>query len=138
MPNIGDWYIVSLKKAHLEWGSHRHKFNRPGIIYGEGYIQIPADVAYDFNIYNSNNPYGANVYYDCTSYDGYYTGTLLAQGNQGNPFYAKQFSEYDDLKAVGYWYYQVNAVIGDYIKVVFTSPSDVIIEHSTTKNGFHI
>jgi hypothetical protein len=138
MPRAGDSYVVALKKAHLEWGSHRHTFSRPGIIYGEGYIKIPAPIAYDYEIYNSNNPYGANIYYDCSSYDGLYSGVLLAQGNQSNPVFAKQFSEYDDLKAIGYWYYQVNAAVGDFVKLVFTSPSDIIIEHSTTRSGFNI
>jgi len=134
MPRAGDSFVVKLKKAHLEWGSHRHKFNRPGIIYGEGYIQIPADVAYAYDIYNQHNRYGANAYYECSSYDGHYSGVMLAQGNQSDPNYAKQFSEFDDLKAIGYWYYQVGANIGDYVKVVFTSPTGMIIEHSPTNN----
>ena len=138
MPRAGDSYIVILKKAHLEWVSHRHRFSRPGIIYGESYIQIPARFAYDYDIYNSNNPYGANIHYDCASYDGFYSGVLLAQGNQSDPIYAKQFSEFDDLKAIGYWYYQVNAMIGDFVKLVFVSPTEIIIEHSKTRTGFHI
>jgi len=138
MPQAGDSYVVQLKRAHLEWGSHRHKFSRPGVIYGEGYIKIPATFAYDYDIYNNNNPYCANTYYDCTSYDGHYSGVLLAQGNQKDRIYAKQFSEFDNLKAIGHWYYQVGADVGDYVKVVFTSPSDVVIEHSVTRNGFHI
>jgi len=138
MPKPGDSFIVQLKKAHLEWGSHRHTYTRPGLIYGEGYIQIPAKFAYSYGIFNSNNTCGANIRYNCISFDKYYSGTLLAQGNQDNPIYAKQFSEFDDLKAIGYWYYQVGAVIGDFVKVAFTTPTDVVIEHSTTKSGFHI
>lgn len=81
--------------------------------------------------------FGANTYYDCVSYDGYYHGTLLAQGNQANVDYAKQFSEYDNLKGIGDWYDYVGAVEGDYVKVKFISPNSIIIEHSTTKY-FHI
>lgn len=138
MPRTGNSFIVELKRPHLEWGSHRHTYTRPGLIYGEGYIQIPSKYAYAYEIYNSNNPHNANTHYDCTSYDGYYSGTLLAQGNQNDPIYAKQFSGLDDLKAIGSWYYHVNANVGDFVKVVFTSPTDIIIEHCTTISGFHI
>ena len=37
MPNIGDNFITTLKKAHLEWGTYRHTLSR-GLIYGEGYL----------------------------------------------------------------------------------------------------
>lgn len=44
MAKRGDSYIVTLEKAHLEWGTHRYTGSR-GLVYGEGYIQIPANVA---------------------------------------------------------------------------------------------
>lgn len=33
-----------------------------------------------------------------------------------------------DLMALGYWYSQINAQIGDLIRVTFTSPADVVLE----------
>lgn len=35
MPKTGDTFTSTLKKAHLEWGSHRHTSTR-GTVYGEG------------------------------------------------------------------------------------------------------
>lgn len=140
MPKAGDAYIVKIKEAHIMWGEFhpsRHSHSRREI-YGEGYIQIPADIAYDYGIFNKNNPYRTNFIYDCRSYDGYYSGRLLAQGNQYDPIYAKQFSQEGNLKAIGDWYDYVGATSGDFVKVVFTSPSSMVIEHSTTVHGFHI
>ncbi len=51
MAKEGDSYRVELKKTHIEWGVYRHTDTRD-IIYGEGYIKIPADVARSFNITN--------------------------------------------------------------------------------------
>lgn len=140
MPQSGIFYIVEIMEAHIMWGEFhpsRHSHSRREI-YGEGYIQIPSKIAYRYGIFNKNNPFGANVRYNCTSYDGYYSGCLLAQGNQHDPIYAKQFSQEGDLKAIGDWYDYVGATTGDYVKVVFTSPTDMKIEHSLTPNGFHI
>lgn len=140
MPKAGDFYIVELKNAHLKWGEYHPSRHSPtrGTVYGEGYIKIPASKAYSFGIYNSNNPFGANTLYHCTSFDGHYEGVLLAQGNQADYNYAKQFSESGNLKGIGDWYYLVDADEGDFVKVKFISSSDIIIEHSKTKTGFHI
>lgn len=114
MPQAGDSFIVEIKEAHIMWGEFhpsRHSHSRREV-YGEGYIQIPAGSAYNYGIFNRNNPFGANVRYNCTSYDGYYNGRLLAQGNQGgDPNYAKQFSEEGNLKAIGDWYDYVGATV---------------------------
>lgn len=143
MARAGDSYVIQIKEAHLMWGAYhpsRHGISGEGRteVYGEGYIKIPAKEAYHFGVFNQNNPAGVTAYYNCVSYDGYYHGTLLAQGNQADPNYAKQFSEYDNLKAIGDWYHYVGAVAGDYVKVKFTSANSIIIEHSTTRTGFHI
>lgn len=133
-------YIVEIKEAHIMWGEYhpsRHSHSRREI-YGEGYIQIPSDVAYKFNIFNSNNPFGISARYYCTSYDSYYDGWLLAQGNQSNPIYAKQFAEEGNLKRIGDWYDYVGATAGDYVKVVFTPQNHIIIEHSIDRFSFHI
>lgn len=131
MAKCGDFYEITLKRPHLEWGSHRYTNSRE-IIYGEGYIPIPADIAYSYNIYNQKGTNGQdipgkNIYY-CHSADGLYNGTLRAQGNQGDSRYAKQFSGDKNLKAIGYWFYQINAGIGDRIRVTWTSPTEIVIE----------
>ena len=140
MPNTGDYYIVKILEPHIMWGEYHpsmHSHTRREI-YGEGYIKIPSNVAYDFQIFNHNNPFQANCLYSCTSYDKYYHGILLAQGNQSNDIYAKQFAEEGNLKGIGDWYDYVGADKGDYVKVVFTSPSDMLIEHSLDQHSFHI
>jgi hypothetical protein len=143
MANTGDSYIVQIKTAHLMWGEyHPSRHGIPGDgrmeIYGEGYIKIPANEAYRLGIMNQNNNMGIHAYYNCDSYDGFYQGLLLAQGNQSDPNYAKQFSQHGCLKAIGDWYDYVGAVDGDYVKVRFTSQDSIIIEHSKTRTGFHI
>ena len=140
MPNAGDSYTVKIKEAHIMWGQYhpsRHSHTRREI-YGEGYIKIPARVSYDLNIFNKSNPFGISARYHCTSYDSYYEGWLLAQGNQSNPIYAKQFAEEGNLKGIGDWYDYVGANVGDYIKVFFISPNRMIIEHSMNPYRFHI
>lgn len=131
MANRGDYYIVELERAHLEWGTHRYTDTRD-IIYGEGYIQIPARKAYDFNIYNSNGTGGNDVWgenlFRCTSRDGLFEGVLRAQGNQSDDRYAKQFSEDGNLKGIGRWYQRIGARVGDRIQVTWTSSTDIIIE----------
>lgn len=140
MPNPKDYFIVQLKEPHLMWGEFhpsRHSHSRREI-YGEGYIPIPANVAYSFGIFNKSNPFGISPIYYCTSYDNYYHGRLLAQGNQSDSHYAKQFAEEGNLKGLGDWYDYVGADVDDYVKVVFTSPNEILIEHSHSKYGFHI
>ena len=140
MAQKGDFYIVQLEEAHIMWGEFhpsRHSHSRREI-YGEGYIKIPSEKAYDFRIFNNNNPFGISTIYYCTSYDGYYSGNLLAQGNQSDPIYAKQFAEKGNLKGIGDWYDYVGADVGDFVKVVFTSPNKILIEHSKNISNFHI
>jgi hypothetical protein len=47
MPSAGDLFITTLLQPHLEWGEFRHTNSR-GIIIEEGYLQIPAEFAYEF------------------------------------------------------------------------------------------
>lgn len=128
MPKYGDTYNVELKKAHLEWGTHRHTSTR-GTIYGEGYLQIPIQHAKVFDIYNSNKV-NANTIYNCNSLDGFLKNVpLKASGSSYSGYpYAKQFQGSGDLKLIGDWYHYISAVVGDRIKVFFTSPTDMLIE----------
>ena len=82
-----------------------------------------------YNIYNDNLP-GANSRYDCTALNGHFNGILLAQGcSRSGETHAKQFAEQGDLKGIGRWYQSVNAQVGGFVKVVFTSPTSVTIEY---------
>lgn len=132
MAQVGDSYIVEIKKPHLEWGSYRHTESRD-IIYGEGYIQIPAQVSYSFKLFNSNNPntgLGYNLF-NCTSLDGKFQGILKSAGSQGpeeKRVFAKQFQGNGDLQAIGSWYQACGAEVGDEVKVTWTSPTDIVIE----------
>jgi hypothetical protein len=131
MANIG-YYIITLKKSHLEWGTHRYTSSR-GDVYGEGYIPIPLKAAKLLELYNSNATDGADMYgknlYHCTSKDGNYSGVLKAQGckTEGDIF-AKQFSGNNDLKSIGAWYKAINARIGDRVKVTITRNDAIEIE----------
>lgn len=131
MARTGNSYVVTMEKAHLEWGSYRHTDSR-GVVYGEGYILIPASYAREYELYNSNytdgqDTLGKNIFNFRTA-DGFLSGVLKSQGsrNAGN-IYAKQFSVDDDLKALGDWYAHVNMQVGDKVEVRFTSPTDIVI-----------
>lgn len=131
MANTGDSYIVTIKRPHLEWGEYRHTGSR-GIVYGEGYIKIPASEAYRFNLLN---PHGTNYQdiwgenlFNCVSADGSFRCILRAQGNQADWRFAKQFAGDNNLKAIGDWYYSMGAKEGDKVKVTWTSPTDIVIE----------
>jgi hypothetical protein len=122
MPKTGDSFVVELKEAHLNWGTHRYTNSRDQID-GEGYIQIPANIAYSLGISNGS-------VYNCTSSDGQYNHPLRASGNQSDPRYAKQFQSDGNLKLLGGWLHQVcNAKVGDRVKVRWTSPNDIIITY---------
>lgn len=131
MANVG-YYIITLKKAHLEWGTHRYTSSR-GDVYGEGYIPIPLEEAQLLKLYNSNATGGADIYgknlYYCTSRDGNYRGVLKAQGckTEGDIF-AKQFSGNNDLKSIGSWYAAISAKIGDRVKVTIMGNDTIEIE----------
>ena len=128
MPDAGDSFTITLNTSHLRWGTFRYT-NTRNRIYGEGYIPIPRRFARAFGIFNSNN-HDANIRYNCTSTDGFYNGVLLAQGcSQAHDIYAKQFAEEGNLKGIGAWYAHVNARVGSHIRVTWTSPYDIVIEH---------
>lgn len=132
MAQAGQSYTITLKKAHLEWGTHRFTNSR-GVVYGEGYIPIPDIDARTFNIQNQNGTgytdiFGVNLF-NCRSVDGLFSGIVRAQGcKEAGYVYAKQFSGDGDLKAMGDWFYAVGANIGDRVKVTWSSPTDIVIE----------
>jgi len=127
MPNTGNSYITILKRAHLEWGNHRYTNTRPGLIYGEGYLQIPANEAYNFNITNNSSPL-SSAEYDFSTSDGYIlNGKLLASGTQYRTEFAKQFQGLGNLKLLGNWFNHIGAVIGTQIKVEFLSPTEILL-----------
>ena len=54
-------------------------------------------------------------------------GTLRSEGcsNDREP-YAKQFAEDEDFMALGYWYSQINAQVGDLVWLIFIFPVDIV------------
>ncbi|MBN2598117.1 MAG: hypothetical protein JXR82_15180 [Marinifilaceae bacterium] len=126
MANDGDSFITTLKKAHLEWGSHRYTSSRD-IIYGEGYLQIPADIAYDLDITNNHSSL-RSAEYDFSTDDGFIVnGKLLASGNQSEEEFAKQFQGLGNLKLLGDWFNHINAQVGDQIQIDFKSATEILL-----------
>lgn len=127
MPNTGDSFISTLKKSHLEWGTYRHTNSR-GIIYGEGYIQIPSKDARRLNITNSNSTPANNIY-QCNSNDGYLKDVeLKATGcNKAGDIHAKQFHGSGNLKLIGDWFHHINAKVGDQIEVKWITRSTILL-----------
>jgi hypothetical protein len=134
MAVAGNSYDIPLIQAYLDSGVQRHTNSR-GIVYGEGYIHIPAHFARSFDLYNSSvNPNRADVLgvniFNCTSADGSFRGMLKAGGSsKKGDAHAKQFTGSGDLKALGAWYAHVNAQAGDHVEVTWTSPTDIVIRH---------
>ncbi|EKN69290.1 hypothetical protein BABA_10521 [Neobacillus bataviensis LMG 21833] len=128
MPNAGDFFITTLQKSHLEWGTHRYTGTRD-IIYGEGYLQIPRKDAKAIGIYNSNHSSGLNTF-NCNSADGFLSNVpLKASGSMAaGDVYAKQFQGSGNLQLLGGWFHHVGAKKGDRVKVTWTSPTDIEIE----------
>lgn len=126
MPTTGDSFTTILQQAHLEWGSHRHTDSR-GIVYGEGYLQIPSDIAYDLEITNNKSNI-RSAEYDFSTSDGFISNSkLLASGNQNREEFAKQFQGSGDLKLLGDWYHHINAQIGDQVQIDFISPTEILL-----------
>lgn len=131
MAIAGNTYTVQLGPSHLGWGNHRHT-NTRNIIYGEGYIPLPIPTARSFNIYNSNNTntgWGYNLFH-ASSIDGFLNNVpLLAQGSEtAGDIYAKQFSVQGDLRMIGTWYARLNATPNNSIQVIWTSPTDILLQ----------
>ncbi len=138
MAKAGDHYVVTLKKSHLEWGTHRYTGTR-GDVLGEGYLPIPLDVAQRFGVVNSNGTNGGDEIgknlFRCTSADGFFHGYLKAQGSSyAGSKYAKQFAGDGDLKALGSWFAHIGAKEGSRIRIEWISPTDIVIEAIGLKN----
>jgi len=128
MPNKNDKLVTELKKAHLEWGTHRVPGGSRPIIYGEGYLQIPKKEATRLNIYNSNQA-NANTEYTCSTSDGFLSSVVLkAEGSTtAGDIYAKQLAGSGNLKILGSWYSNINAQVGDKIEILWTSPTSILL-----------
>lgn len=131
MAKAGDYYTVTLKKSHLNWGTHRYTGTR-GDVLGEGYIPIPKDVSRRFHLVNSNGTNGGDELgknlFSYTTADGSTHGYLKAQGcNTAGDIYAKQFSGDGDLKAIGAWFAHIGATEGTIIKVEWLSSTEILL-----------
>lgn len=135
MPAAGSTFITTLQRAHMEWGSYRHT-NTRGIVFGEGYIQVPINYARRLGIYNSNytegeDILGVNVFY-CSSADGFLNNILVKSGGScsAGDIYAKQLHGSGDLQVFGDWYYHINAHIGDTIRVTWITNTHLLVERN--------
>ena len=132
MAQRGDSYEVTLKPSHLKWGEYRYTGSRDSREL-EGYIPIPREYSLKYQVLNSNGTeqediYGKNLF-NCRSADGLYVGVLKSQGSStAGDIYAKQFSGFGDLQALGKWYESINAEVGDKIRITWMSPTDIVIE----------
>ena len=100
MPKTGDYYTVSLKEAHMDWGRHRYTHTRERIE-GEGYVQIPKRYAEMYGIHKGDQ-------FTATFADGFPSFAARAAGN----------STAGDILAK----------IGDTVRVTFTAPDVVLFE----------
>ena len=127
MPNTGVSFITSLLRAHLEWGEYRHT-NTRGTVYGEGYLKIPSENAYNFNITNDKALNIRSQEYTFSTSDGFIVnGILKASGNQYREEFAKQFHGSGDLKLLGDWFNHINAQVGDQVRIDFITPTEVLL-----------
>lgn len=131
MAKKGDSFEITLKKSHYDWGEYRHTDSRTKRS-GEGYIPIPIACARSYKLYNGNKTakkdvLGENIF-NCRSTDGKFCGVIKSQGcREKGDIYAKQFAGNKNLKAIGSWYKEVGASIGDRVRVEFVSPTDIEI-----------
>lgn len=128
MPHTGNYFIATLSKTHLGWGTYRRTLSRPRIN-NEAYIPIPSKDAKAFNITNLHNlKIQSNVYKFSTS-DGFIKNNeLKASGSsKRGVMYAKNLHGYKDLKLLGTWFVNIQAKIGDQIKVEFISPTEILL-----------
>ncbi len=132
MAEAEDTYVITLKRTHLEWGTFRFTGSR-NQIYGEGYIPIPRHIACRYRLLNSNGTgyrdiFGENLF-NCVSTDGLFKSVLRSQGcKKAGDIYGKQFAGDKNLKALGFWFSQIDAVVGDCVRVTWISPTDIVIE----------
>ena len=129
MANTGDYYTITLKEAHLNWGGHRNTGSRDYIA-GEAYLPIPRQYAENFDIVNSNATGGRDIYgqnlFKFHTADGFLDGDLKAQGcSEAGDVFAKQFSVQGDLKPLGTWYDYIGATPGTQIRVDWIAPDEI-------------
>ena len=131
MAEKGNCYVITLRKTHMEWGEYRHTSSRETII-GEAYIPIPLHVAQEFELFNSKGTGGVDILgknlFKFSTVDNYINGILKAQGNKrAGDIYAKQFSVYKDLRALGEWFQYIGATEGTMVKVEWISSDEVVL-----------
>lgn len=124
-------YNVILKETHLSWGDHRYTDSRE-IVYGEGYLPIPASFAKNNNIFNKNNVntgIGFNEFYFSTS-DKFITNGILKSSGcaKAGDIYAKNLHVSGNLKGLGEWFSHISAQPGDEIIVNFISQTQVLLK----------
>ncbi|MDU1912510.1 hypothetical protein [Fusobacterium sp.] len=128
MAKIGS-FTVDIKDIHLDWGIPRDPGRKREE--GEGYIQIPMNVAIKLEIYNSGHigedQFGINLFH-AKFLDGFCENrdiVLKASGNSGkkskNYEYAKNLHGYKNLKLIKEWFDFIGATKDDKVQISITS-----------------
>lgn len=122
MPTKGDYYIVEVKPSHIDWGTYRNPTNRDPVK-GESYVKIPSRYARNFDIKRG-------TFYTAHFKNGHPSMPIKASGNgpvDDDIQYAKQFEGIGNgaCKAFTPWYQACGVMVGDKIKVEFTSSTDI-------------
>ncbi|MBQ3601162.1 MAG: hypothetical protein II992_08205 [Lachnospiraceae bacterium] len=123
MPSAGDNYVVKVKPSHIDWGEYRNPTNREPIE-GESYVKIPSQYARKYEIRRGD-------LFTAHFANGYPSMQIKAAGNgpyENGVQYAKQFEGIGRgaCKAFTPWYQSCGVVVGDQIKVEFTSSNEIV------------
>lgn len=123
MPSAGDSYVVQVKPSHIDWGEYRNPTNREPIN-GESYVKIPSEYARRYRIVRG-------TFYTAHFVNGNPDMRIKASGNgplENGVQLAKQFEGvgHGACKAFTPWYQSSGIGVGDWIKVEFLSPTDIL------------
>ncbi|GIP42373.1 hypothetical protein J45TS6_08320 [Paenibacillus sp. J45TS6] len=113
-------FEVTLKRAHINWGTlgSSRSHNQRSVY--EAYIPIPLSEA------RKNNILSGSIYRGRTA-DGFFNTLIKASGSAGeNLRYAKQFQGYRNLKLFGWWFEEISAKPGDIIQVIINLDDEII------------
>lgn len=124
MSRTGKHFDITLKSAHLNWGTEGDSRVTKQRNVFEVYLPISMANAKKYDI-------KAGEVFFCSSSDGFFEGPLKATGSQGpSKEYGKNFYKDGDLRALGYWLKdRMDAQIGDQVRVEFTNENTILLTY---------
>lgn len=125
MPSAGDYYVVTVKPSHIDWGEYRNPTNREPIE-GESYVKIPSEYARRYDIRRGD-------LFTAHFTNGSASMQIKASGNgpyENGIQYAKQFEGVGvgACKAFTPWYQSCGVMVGDQVSVKFISSNEIVFE----------